>query len=370
MGSAIKVPDKIKVGYQSRNDTYTKKLAYIIYYDEKGVLRKQASWDSWRDKKIDFDDFENIPTEGFVLNKKAGGYSTGWNHRQTYCRVYDPRGFEFEITIPNLLYILENTNSIKGKGIEGKLIYAWDGKDLFLMPIDSPDFKEIQEYNNIVKEKNYIKAKDLIIGATYLKNNNQEWIYIGRFNEYENANYWSRSKNKDNKNYEYSKLKGKMHYFFNEKHNCVETHKSLGQKFIKCITKESHPEYAKFMEIVENKEYFSSYDPSKNIYINFTLEEFLKTFDAHYFSDMRIINKNLKIIEVVKDYVNNETRFYVDPKLNHNYLPWQKKPNNIRYEGIFYKSLEELFLEIQPKYLKTFLENGNVFENIYRLYNY
>ena len=33
---SIYIPEKIKVGYQNRNDTYTKKLAYVIYYDEKG----------------------------------------------------------------------------------------------------------------------------------------------------------------------------------------------------------------------------------------------------------------------------------------------------------------------------------------------
>ena len=36
---SIYIPEKIKVGYQNRNDTYTKKLAYVIYYDEKGKLR-------------------------------------------------------------------------------------------------------------------------------------------------------------------------------------------------------------------------------------------------------------------------------------------------------------------------------------------
>ena len=86
---------------------------------KKGKLRKEASWNSWRDDKIPNDEFENVPIEGFVLNKKAGDYSTGWDHRHAYCRVYDPRGFEFEITIENLLYILENANCIKGKGLEG-----------------------------------------------------------------------------------------------------------------------------------------------------------------------------------------------------------------------------------------------------------
>ncbi len=50
---AIFIPTKIKVGYQERKDTYTKKLAYVIYFDEKGKLRKEASWQSWRDKKIE-----------------------------------------------------------------------------------------------------------------------------------------------------------------------------------------------------------------------------------------------------------------------------------------------------------------------------
>lgn len=73
------------MGFQTRNDTYTKKLAYVIYYDEKGKLRKEPSWNSWRDKKIDPEEFDNVPTEGFVLNKKVGGYAGDWgNFRQAY----------------------------------------------------------------------------------------------------------------------------------------------------------------------------------------------------------------------------------------------------------------------------------------------
>ena len=60
---------KIKVGFQERSDTFTKKLAYVIYYDQKGKLRKEKSWNSWKDDKIQDLDFDNIPTSGFVLNK-------------------------------------------------------------------------------------------------------------------------------------------------------------------------------------------------------------------------------------------------------------------------------------------------------------
>lgn len=43
MKSNIFIPKKIKVGFQERSDTFTKKLAYVIYYDQKGKLRKEKN---------------------------------------------------------------------------------------------------------------------------------------------------------------------------------------------------------------------------------------------------------------------------------------------------------------------------------------
>lgn len=37
----IYTPKRIKVGFQNHNDTYTGKLAYIIYYDEYNKLKKR-----------------------------------------------------------------------------------------------------------------------------------------------------------------------------------------------------------------------------------------------------------------------------------------------------------------------------------------
>ncbi len=41
MNTNIFIPKKLKVGYQYRDDTFTGKLAYVIYYDEKNKLRKE-----------------------------------------------------------------------------------------------------------------------------------------------------------------------------------------------------------------------------------------------------------------------------------------------------------------------------------------
>lgn len=115
MKSKLNIPGKIHVGFRDRTDTYTGKLAYIIYTDDKGKLRKEPSWSGWRDHKIDPEDFDNVPTDNFVLNKKVGGGGYSWHSRQAKVRIFDPRGFEFEITVENLLFILEECSAIKGR---------------------------------------------------------------------------------------------------------------------------------------------------------------------------------------------------------------------------------------------------------------
>ena len=145
----MNIPKKIKVGYQERKDTYTGKLAYVVYIDEKGVLRKAASWESWRDKKLDAHEFDNVPTSGFVLNKKVGDYRGSWNGRQAWIRIYDPRGFEFEISVENLLFILQESSCIKGKGLEGEFVYSWDKSDLVLLPVTSQEYDVSVEFTSM-----------------------------------------------------------------------------------------------------------------------------------------------------------------------------------------------------------------------------
>lgn len=40
----LNIPDKIKVGFQERSDTYTGKLSYVTYINKKGKLAKEISW--------------------------------------------------------------------------------------------------------------------------------------------------------------------------------------------------------------------------------------------------------------------------------------------------------------------------------------
>ncbi len=173
------IPEKVNVGFQNRGDTYTAKLGYVIYYDHKGVLRKEKSWQGWRDKSIDPQEFQNLPTEGFVLNRNVGGYKSDWNYRSAKIRIYDPRDWEFEITLENLLFILSVGDCSRGKGLEGKFVYAWQGTELVLLPVASEDYKNSTEYTELQSCK--VKAKELIPGASYKTKKQDVYIYLGKF---------------------------------------------------------------------------------------------------------------------------------------------------------------------------------------------
>jgi len=332
MKTDIFVPEKIKVGFQNRGDTYTGKLAFVTYIDEKGKLRKEKSWNGWRSKNIAPLEVENVPTSGFVLNKKAGGYSTGWNHRQTYVRIYDPRGFEFEITIQNLLYILENTNSIKGKGLDGEFIYGWSGTEILVIPTSSPDYKEITEYNKKIHSKEHIKSKELIFGATYKTRQNQTLIYLGRFNCYN----------------EYSgKSQGKKYFFrdiTNPNYSNFYTLSSLGDKIISVESETPVDNYATLMQRLEKSKIYSPHDPKKDEVVSYAFEEFEKKMNLRQYEFSCFTDKK----ELIKIRKNNYRQRY-------------EVYNKNSYDTLMSGTLEDIYAKIKPSYIKHYLENGELY---------
>lgn len=422
MKTNIFIPKKINVGYQNRSDTYTGKLAYVIYYDEKGKLRKEASWNSWRDKEIQNEEFENIPTEGFVLNKKVGDYASGWNHRQAYCRIYDPRNFEFEITIENLLYILENTNSIVGKGLEGEFVYGWDGKDLVLIPVASTDYKEITAYNSILHENNFIKAKDLKVGATYLGKDNIEYVYMGKFDKYDLGykknnmffptyrqlkKYCIENEIPPDKyyydyKYEYDYgMVGKQHCFYYKREILDQKGKFIDEfiwksgmsKFlISVIDEKCHPDYAEYFEKLECTTDYSPIDHTKDKYQEMALDEFIKN-STYKYSDGSFYYKNINFYSCINGKVEvfgiqhqgswheNEHKLYkyTDFKKNYdrvevlNIFPTEmvEERKNLwssfsqKVERMIPVTIEEIYEKMKPLYKQVYLANGKEYRKEY-----
>lgn len=362
MKSSIFIPEQINVGFQNRESTYTKKLAYVIYFDEKGTLRKETSWNSWKDNSIDSVIHENAPTSGFVLNKKSGGYSTGWNHRQTYVRVYDPRGFEFEIDVPNLLYILENTNSIKGKGLEGEFVYGWDGKELVLIPTESPDYVEITNYNKMVHDNFKLKGKDLKLGATYLTKQNEEWIYLGRFDKWE-SDYENRYIDKSGRTVYPDITKGKAYYFKHDSRygDGIEPIKSLN-KFIGVASEECVENYADLMDKLERNTYYSPIDNEKDEYVPYTFEDFESKFKRDSWNVTFYTSKG-DLIKVRKEKYGQSTEsLKIERKVEYQREGAWRNYSDFKYEHEAVGNVADVFIRFQPYYLNKYLANGKLYQ--------
>lgn len=243
------IPNKLKVGFQKRQDTFTKKLAYVIYYDDKGKLRKEASWSSWRDDKIPAEEYENVPTSGFMINKNVERYN--WSHfsnNRSYIRIHDPRGFEFEVTPENLIGILMSGDCTH-RLLDGEFVYGWHGTNLVLLPVNTEEYKKSMSFTALQSKK--VSTKDLTPGFTYkTKKQLEELVYLGRFDWCENSYSGSTRGLKITKQYVFAKSLGKDDYNYRtQKCGGVDIVKMAGLAGLgEVVSTVQHPKLADFMD--------------------------------------------------------------------------------------------------------------------------
>lgn len=385
MNTGIFIPKILKVGYQHRDDTFTGKLAYVIYYDEKNKLRKEKSWNNWRDKNISDNDFINSPVTGLILNKPAGGveHSYGWNARKSYCRIYDPRGFEIEITIENLLYLLSNNNYNKDTGFEGSYVYGFDGTELVLIPTNSSDYIEIKEYNDKIVANNGIKAKDLIIGNTYLSKSGDKLIYMGYFDTYKLVSKYSingksviakkESDIPNNTPYTLTYILDKKKYWFCNANYISEINvfnfyqyvSITNNKLVKCIDNNKHPLFDIISEKMKEDLHYSPKDRSKDEYVSISFEDFCKSLDKYnsiYFISDFIDNtyKSYKIVKNSNRFSSNIFKYIIkvfDKDDMSDSYGYDNGYTQIR--GTF-EDINSLYEMVKPKLLNIYSTNGNL----------
>lgn len=257
MKSQLFIPEKVRVGFQKREDTYTKKLAYVIYYGPDGKLRKETSWKGWcqipgekrkwtntvceNDSEVDLTpfDIENKPHSGFVLNKGVQRYGY-WGSGRNMVRVYDDRGVEFEISVNNLMFILMTTNCHK-RGLEGEFVYAWTKGDLILLPVGCEEYKESTVFTGMQDKK--VSAKEVVPGCAYTTKQQKKLIYIGKFDWYGKV-----SKSKWRRGYD-SSGPSKRHIFVEE--GAAKDEYVVLSGFTSIATRDTDAPVSNYAEIME-----------------------------------------------------------------------------------------------------------------------
>lgn len=157
-------------------------LAYVTYI-KNGEVYKAKSFNSWCSKTAPKKTFTNEPIEGFKVLFNVGGCKSGWNVRQSYFRVQDPRGFEFEILADNFVNILQNAVINKGV-ISGKYVYVWRSTQLMLLSETDKRYEAGVSYNENINSGDKVTKDNIQIGQGYYLRDYDEAYYIGKFKWY------------------------------------------------------------------------------------------------------------------------------------------------------------------------------------------
>ena len=231
---------------------------------------------------------------------------------------------------------MENTNSIKGKGLEGSFVYGWHGTELVLIPTNSVEFEEIKNYNSNLGKK--VSKKNLVEGKIYLNKQNERLIYLGYFDEY--------------KIYGNYKNLGKKFWFKYEKKQYYLTYSSLNP-----IMTEVDDVVNNYVELIDELEHCDRYSPHDETQYKY---EIINNNDyelINFYNNTTFINFNNEFIAVKINNgynVNNRTydKFYLETYHNKHYY--------YLLDNKIFKTKEELTNNYQfYKQIKV-LKNGKI----------
>lgn len=173
------------VGYIIRNGEAP--LAFLTpYEDNVNGKKRQESVNNWIKynsnfrgaKKFGPEIIKNEPRTGF----KIVGSSSRWSTSNKHARIYDPEGYQLEITIENLIELLQEVTVEKGR-IKDKMIWLRNGANNYLSLYDSERYKKA---TNPKREK----AISYNIGDVGKDSYNNEYQYLGKVNiEFESLGF-------------------------------------------------------------------------------------------------------------------------------------------------------------------------------------
>ena len=346
-------PKEILVGIDAskwESETSNKKtyypLAYVTYIKD-GKVYKQKSFDGWRNTDAGTKTYPNTPQQGFKVLFNVGGCKSGWNVRQTYFRVRDPRGFEFEISSSNFVNILQKETIVEGV-LSGKYAYVWDGQDLRLIEETDPVYIEGVKNNTALNgEEGNITKDNIILGQGYRLRDHENGYYIGRLP-------WKTYRGKEKENEEGEKL--------------PQTHYKLEQQYMYTFVMKNNKKNGKVKGLagyydIKNVKF-------KNTNNSISADEVEKEVKAFYLSP---VGKAPETIDwgyerKKEQTLNNNWLKKYHPKYYQTYNEWINTPIDI----IYGEKYERAFFVVNtgdPSHFKSVISfkfpNGNIHNYVY-----
>lgn len=182
----IKFPDSHYVGFQGRPTVDNVPLGFMTPDGtDAAAVKRKATVDNWtrgrsHTAKSDLPptSYENKPMSGFKLGREIRHSSGGWGQGNVKWRIEDPRGFELEISSPNLAHIIAATTLENGEILE-QCMWARLRSENILVPVTTDVYKAAQA--NTERSKKTASIKDVKLGDRVILQNGTEGVYLGQY---------------------------------------------------------------------------------------------------------------------------------------------------------------------------------------------
>ena len=177
--SNIKIPAKHYVGMVKRQVEKIP-LGFITPWGEDAAAKKRMTTvDNWsrqgrNTKSLEPMIIENVPMNGFKMTTDIRSSSYGGVDKW---RIEDPRGFELEITSPNLAQLLTVGMIDRGE-IMDTCVWAREGQQNVLLSTSTEEYKAAVKNTEVAAMT--ADWKNVKIGNTVLLQNNVTGIWLGR----------------------------------------------------------------------------------------------------------------------------------------------------------------------------------------------
>ncbi len=192
MSTNIKFPEEHYVGMiTSRGANDGKDELPLAFLTPEGTdaaaIKRKGTVDNWvqnnnrgKGKSLPAVTIKNEAIGGFRLLEDVRNY--GWGSGNVKWRVEDPRGFELEISSPNLMNILACSVVDCGEILD-RCLWARQGSENVLVPVTSETYKQAVE--NTARMNKSASLKDLKPGDHVILQNGIKGRYYGKFHTVE-----------------------------------------------------------------------------------------------------------------------------------------------------------------------------------------
>ena len=250
-------------------------------------------------------------------------------------------------------------------------------------------YQEMQKLADTLYKGEAIKAKDLILGATYGTANGSAYVYMGKSdywdyerNYYYADNDWNRRHGHvgyaeplddtwetniaDKNNHKYRNINKGKRFWFISANGGICSYSTISKKFYSVIDSNVTEKFAEYQDLLDNHDNYSPFNYSSAKVIPWTFEEFkefaYKINSSHGWD-------NYKCIPCYQE--DKWKDIYLHRRANQN-LWYYEKQKEIkdgywkRYETIQVNgTLEELYEQLNPARVEIYLMNGKLYKGWY-----